>query len=311
MTSSRRYGPAVQNQFNLAGRRLGLDLAGLFEDNEDGTSQFGDLTPGLRVSSTARGRGHALSMKPQQLDPVTTEFSLTPETGSTTSVIPGGSPVQPTPMPVSPPMLKEYFGEVGGVGVRDIGESGFGMKDYNAAIDAGYDPESIKKYVMENQYNFTNIGPGARETLGITDYVSTAPGAFDYAEYGESGFGMKDVEALKAKGVPYARMKKLAEQAPRIGAGAAQYFDMAQTTAPEPDPVNYERPSGPGTTPVTGFGLGRGDGTGFAYEAFGGAGFGMKDVAALASKGASTADMQRIAKKASNIGPEARKLLGL
>ena len=97
MTSSRRYGPAVQNQFNLAGRRLGLDLAGLFEDDEDGASQFGNLVPGLNVSSIARGRGHALSMKPQQLDPVLTEFSLTPETGSTTSTLPGGS-TQPTPI---------------------------------------------------------------------------------------------------------------------------------------------------------------------------------------------------------------------
>jgi len=120
MTSSRRYGPSVQNQFNLAGRRLGLDLAGLFEEDEDGSTQFGDLVPGMRVTSTARGRGHGLTMKPQQRDAVTTEFSLTPEAkgGSSSSsssvTLPGGPPKEIEKEPEIE--LKQYFGNVGGVG---------------------------------------------------------------------------------------------------------------------------------------------------------------------------------------------------
>ena len=321
MTSSRMYGPSVQNQFNLAGRRLGLDLAGLFEDDENGSSQFGDLVPGMRVTSTARGRGHGLTMRPQQRDAVTTEFSLTPEAkgGSSSSsssssvTLPGGPPKEIEKEPEIE--LKQYVGNVGGVGVEDIGESGFGMKDYDAAIDAGYDPESIKDWVKSNRYNLENIGPGAREVLGMQDYVNLKPGKFDYSQYGESGFGMKDVEALEARGVSEEDMRILAQQAPRVGAEAAKRFGISSKTEGQarkaPAPVEYNRPSGPSATPVTGYGLGKGDGSGFNYAAFGGSGFGMKDVAALQSRGASQADMKRIAQGASNIGPEARKLLGL
>ena len=317
MTSSRRYGPSVQNQFNLAGRRLGLDLAGLFEEDEEGSTQFGDLVPGMRVTSTARGRGHGLTMKPQQRDAVTTEFSLTPEakgasSSSSSSVTLPGGPLQVQEVEKEPEIeLKQYFGNVGGVGIEDIGEKGFGMKDYNAAIAAGYDPDSIREYVMANKENLYNIGPDAQRKLGITGYVSTKPGVFDYSQYGGTGFGMEDVKALEAQGVSEADMKKLAQQAPNVGPDAAARFGIAQPAAAAPAAPSYSRPTGAGTTPVTGYGLGKGDGSGFNYAAFGGSGFGMKDVAALASRGASQADMKRIAQGASNIGPEARKLLGL
>lgn len=315
MTSSRRYGPSVQNQFNLAGRRLGLDLAGLFEENEDGSTQFGDLVPGMRVTSTGRGRGHGLTMKPQQRDAVTTEFSLTPEakgassSSSSSVTLPGGPPQEVEKEPEIE--LKQYFGNVGGVGLEDIGEKGFGMKDYNAAVAAGYDPDSIREYVMANKENLYNIGPDAQRKLGITGYVSTKPGVFDYSQYGGTGFGMEDVKALEAQGVSEADMMRLAQQAPNVGPDAAARFGIAQPAAAAPAAPSYSRPTGAGTTPVTGYGLGKGDGSGFNYGAFGGSGFGMKDVAALASKGASQADMKRIAQGASNIGPEARKLLGL
>ena len=316
MTSSRRYGPSVQNQFNLAGRRLGLDLAGLFEEDEEGSTQFGDLVPGMRVTSTARGRGHGLTMKPQQRDAVTTEFSLTPEakggsssSSSSSSVTLPGGPLKEVEEPEIE--LKQYFGNVGGVGIEDIGEKGFGMKDYNAAVAAGYDPDSIREYVMANKENLYNIGPDAQKKLGITGYVSTKPGVFDYSQYGGTGFGMEDVKALEAQGVSEADMKKLAQQAPNVGPDAAARFGIAQPAAAAPAAPSYSRPSGAGSTPVTGYGLGKGDGSGFNYAAFGGSGFGMKDVAALQSRGASQADMKRIAQGASNIGPEARRLLGL
>ena len=67
----------IAQQFRSAGSRLGLDLLGLFEDDGEGTSTLkGDFDPRLQVSSTSRGRGYGLTMKPQQRDPVTTTFEL-------------------------------------------------------------------------------------------------------------------------------------------------------------------------------------------------------------------------------------------
>ena len=82
MTSSRRYTAPVIDQFRQAGSRLGLDLAGLFEEDDNGQLGLGGFVPQMRTSSTSRGRGYGLTMKPQQKDPVTTEFALTPDKGA-------------------------------------------------------------------------------------------------------------------------------------------------------------------------------------------------------------------------------------
>ena len=222
------------------------------------------------------------------------------------------------------PSLKKYYGTVGGVGVTDIGEQGFGMKDYNAAIDAGYDPESIKEYINANRANIFNIGPDARKVLGITDYESTAPGAYDYSALGGAGFGMEELKDLQNRNVDDATIRTLAQQAPMLGPDAASSLGIQASAkqkaeaykqsqgASIPTP-SYDRPTGENTTTVTGYGLGRGDGSGFNYEAFGGGGFGLEDVKALQSKGASLEDMKKIARSAPGglIGGGAREFLGL
>lgn len=316
-----RYNKPTKSALQLAGQRFGIDLLGLFEEDDESVSDF---APGVEFEKTTKGKGGGLYMAPQPVTGETTRLQLLPRSAmvqlpSEININLPAPPIQELEEQVEEdPVLKEYFGAVGGVGVKDIGESGFGMKDYDAAIDAGYDPESIKEWVQSNRYNLENIGPGAREVLGMEDYVNLKPGKFDYTQYGESGFGMKDVEALEARGVSEEDMRILAQQAPRVGAEAAKRFGISSPSAtpapsPAPSPVEYERPTGPGTTPVTGLGLGRGDGSGFNYEAFGGAGFGMKDVEALRSKGATQERIRNIAKNApgGQIGPEARRILGL
>lgn len=314
-----RYGKPMQSALRKAGGIFGLDLAGLFEEDDEAVSDF---APGVEFEKTTKGKGGGLYMAPQPVTGETTRLQLLPRSAqvqlpSEISINLPAPPIQELEEQVEEdPVLKEYFGAVGGVGVKEIGESGFGMKDYDAAIDAGYDPESIKEWVQSNRYNLENIGPGARDVLGMENYVNVKPGKFDYSQYGESGFGMEDVKALQARGVSYADMERLARQAPRVGAEAAKMFGMsvpAPTPSPAPAPVSYNRPSGPSATPVTGYGLGKGDGSGFNYGAFGGGGFGMEDVKALQSRGASQADLKRIAQSApgGQIGPEARRLLGL
>jgi hypothetical protein len=318
-----RYGKPMESALRKAGSIFGLNLAALFDDDDESTSDF---LPGLEFSKTTKGKGGGLYFRPQPVTGETTTLSLIPAA----DVIKAPSDIDAPPIEKveeqveekeEDPILKKYFGAVGGVGVREIGAEGFGMKDYDAAIDAGYDPESIKEWVESNRYNLENIGPGAQEVLGIEGYVNTNPGKFDYSKYGESGFGMKDVEALQKRGVSYADMERLARQAPRVGPEAAEMFGIKQPQKSSPSSSSssdggassYNRPTGPGTTPVTGLGLGRGDGSGFNYEAFGGGGFGMEDVRALQSKGASEERIRSIAKKApgGRIGAGARELLGL
>ena len=306
-----RYGKPMESALRKAGGIFGINLAALFDDDDEATSDF---LPGLQFEKTTKGKGGGLYFRPQPVTGETTKLSLLPAA----DVIKAPSDIDAPPLQQleeqveEEPILKKYFGAVGGVDVRDIGGEGFGMKDYNAAIDAGYDPESIKEWVQGNRYNLENIGQGAREVLGMEDYVNVNPGKFDYTKSGGEGFGLEDVKALQERGVSFEDMRKLAQQAPRVGAGAAEMFGIKKPSS-DGGASSYKRPTGPGTTPVTGLGLGRGDGSGFNYEGFGGAGFGMEDVRALQSKGASQERIRNLALKApgGQIGKGARELLGL
>jgi|TARA_R100000084_G_scaffold86463_1_gene41071 hypothetical protein len=58
-----------------AGRLFGIDLAGLFKDDEDGKGFLG-LNPNLSFSTTSKGRGGALSFRPQQQTGVTSTLGF-------------------------------------------------------------------------------------------------------------------------------------------------------------------------------------------------------------------------------------------
>jgi len=262
-----------------AGSKLGIDLAGLFEDENGEATGFEGLFPSFKITSQLKGRSPSTATFKAAAEPArTVEFELAPEIASAVSAPPPAAPPQAA--------LKTYFGTVGGVGVEDIGEKGFGLKDYYAAIDAGYDPESIKSWVQSQRPNLYNIGPGAQEVLGIQGYESTTPGLFDYTKYGAGGFGMKDVKALRAKGVDENTIRTLAAQAPMVGPKAAAQLNVAPSRT-QTITSTYD----PGSA--------------------GGAGFGMKDVEALRAQGVSDAQMREIAKRSSMIGGGAAAYLGI
>lgn len=59
-----------------AGRLFGIDLAGLFKDDEDGEGSDLNLQPFLQFSNTSKGRGGVLSFRPQQQTGTTSTLSL-------------------------------------------------------------------------------------------------------------------------------------------------------------------------------------------------------------------------------------------
>lgn len=269
----------------MAGSRFGLsaeELAekyGLDEDTSEGIVQeFGETQPFKTSTTTYKDRGNVLGFR-------TGGRPTTTETVFARAALPTMSQAETTPE------LKQFTGTVGGVPITDIGQQGFGMKDYNAAVAAGYDPESIKDWVTANKSSLYNIGPEAQKQLGIEGYVSTTPGVFDYSEYGQSGFGMKDVQALQEKGVSEENMRTLAAQAPKVGPEAAKQLNYTPSSQQF---LNATLES-------------------FDYGAAGQAGFGMEDVKSLMSKGATTEQMRELARRApgGQVGPAARELLGL
>lgn len=83
MTSSRRK---TFDTFRKAGGMFGIDLAGLFQDDENGEGGFPEgFTPQLRVTSQLKGRSPSTATYKAPKTPArTAEFELLPETKSVT-----------------------------------------------------------------------------------------------------------------------------------------------------------------------------------------------------------------------------------
>lgn len=277
--------PATDTKYNpvrKAGRKFGIDLAGLFDDDEQSQDQLEGFAPAFKITSQLKGRSPSTATYKQPSEPArTAEFKLTPEIQSAVSA-PAAAKMEAAPE-------KTFYGYVGGADVSEIGNKGFGLKDLTAALDAGYSMDSIKNWVESQRDNLYNIGPGAQQALGIQGYVSTTPGVFDYSQYGASGFGLKDVEALRSQGVGDETLRRLAANAPMVGPGAAQQLGYTPTQAQRTESIaqSYDPASA------------------------GGAGFGLKDVEALRAQGVSESQMRDIARRSPMIGEGARQLLGL
>lgn len=277
----------------FAGLNFGLNLADLFKEDEEGTGTLEGLVPQMKYTSHLKGRSPSTLTYSQAGEPArTAEFSLVPEglaAGSISNIFSPTNTQTQQKEELEKPEEKKFQGYIGSAGVSDIGGQGFGLKDLTAALEAGYSKESIKDWVESQRNNLYNIGPGAQEALGVKGYVSTAPGVFDYTKYGASGFGLKDVEALRSQGVSDDTLKRLAANAPMVGGGAAAALGYTPTTQQRTESVaqSYDPASA------------------------GGAGFGLKDVEALRSQGVSESQMRAIAQRSPMIGEGARKLLGL
>ncbi len=64
--------------FRKAGSKFGIDLKGLFEDDEEGSAPFGGLVPGLKTTSQLKGRSPGTATFKAPSTPArTTEFVLT------------------------------------------------------------------------------------------------------------------------------------------------------------------------------------------------------------------------------------------
>lgn len=259
----------------FAGQNFGFDLPQISRDGSEQSQSFlMDYFPELKLSfGTSTGKTTRGGRLGRQSLPVTPEVTFK----------------QAIPAPTAKPTPKVFEGKIGSATIEDIGGRGFGMKDYTAAIEAGYSPESIRDYVLRNKENLYNIGSEAQKTLGITGYVSTQPGAYKYEALGGPGFGMKDIEELEQRGVGKESLMKLATQAPTVGKGAAEYL---------------------GYSPTEGQIKARELLASFNPALAGGPGFGIQDIYSLREQGASPEIMKALAGQAPRVGPDAAKILG-
>jgi|TARA_R110000782_G_scaffold19468_1_gene53107 hypothetical protein len=165
MTASRRkYAPGVINQFKLAGQRLGLNLGGLFEDDEDGNKAVDGFMPSFTEKSYSKSRGNVLSYLPQARSGSTTEFNLTPETRNNAAgsleinntntntnpnfnLTPEKDVVGPTAEELAEQERQGRFSALTDLASQYGRSSLFGHQDYLKAKEGGYSDTDIKDYL--------------------------------------------------------------------------------------------------------------------------------------------------------------------
>jgi hypothetical protein len=159
MTASRRkYAPGVVDQFKLAGQRLGLNLAGLFEDDEDGNKAIDGFLPSFTEKSYSKSRGNVLSYLPQARSGSTTEFNLTPETrnnfagsleinNTNTNLTPEKEVVGPTAEELAEQERQGRFSALTDLASQYGQSSLFGHQDYIKAREGGYSDADIKDFL--------------------------------------------------------------------------------------------------------------------------------------------------------------------
>ena len=73
-----RYDKPTESALRLAGLKLGLDLASLFDKEDDDDEAYSDFAPGVEFEKTTKGKGGGLYMRPQPVTGETTRLKFLP-----------------------------------------------------------------------------------------------------------------------------------------------------------------------------------------------------------------------------------------
>jgi|TARA_Y100000004_G_scaffold146120_1_gene166886 hypothetical protein len=356
-----------------AGQLFGIDLAGLFSDadDEEGSNPFLDL-----INSYNGGGIQNINLVGSNI-------------GANTGVIGGGVNVgqglggvtNPVTPPVTPPVTDPVDQPVTTPGTpdpisgpfpnfdfSDYGSSGYGMKDVYALLNQGASGADIRALGARAKDQGLNVGRRAEQLLNtsLSKDFEDKFGGFDYAAYGQPGFGMKDVDYVLKQGGSLEDIRRLSyaarDKGLNVGPRTQLLLEQEFGQRPNPEPVKTEENVQPfsdydfASKGGKGFGMAdidyltkagasksqlRGlrdravkeglqigeragrllqeeskrsgkDFSNFDYGAYGGKGFGMKDVEALLDQGATRKDIRRVGKRAMkkglNVGDRAKGL---
>ena len=312
-----------------AGSLFGIDLAGLFKDDENGEGGGLNLQPFLQFTNTGKGRGGVLSFRPQRQTGTTSTLGFGSMGGGINNINvvgsnigqnlgggggdggdDGGDPptTTPDPDPITGPFPDFDYSK--------YGEAGYGMKDVYALLDQGATGADIRALGARAKDQGLNVGRRAQQLLNRSlseDYADKfGGGKFKFAEYGQPGFGMKDIDYVLDQGGTLEDIRRLSYEArdkglnvgPRAQALLEQNFGQREN-APQLDP----EPKGePKQVPT--------DYKKFAdydFASQGAGGFGMKDIDYLTGQGANVRQLRALRDKARkqglNVGPKAMQLL--
>lgn len=219
MTSSAPQGSEKRGS-KLAGRRFGLDLRKLFED-EEGTSVFEGFEPMMGTTTKEFQKGRSPSSLTYKAAPQPAREVTTGPVLARTAVIETPTAPAPEPEPIPEPEVPKTLAEMSGQEIfqnfsqYDQGEQGlFGGKDVDYLRQQGVADETIREVArLRSAGEQTPAAVYARLGGTLTSSQPASAGsavnpqqyAADYlsgtTDVGAQGiFGGQDVDAMRAKG---------------------------------------------------------------------------------------------------------------
>lgn len=311
MTSSTGPRTSFGRNVTRAGQLFGIDLRGLFSDEDESTGGFEGFTPEFTLTSQRIGRSPStLRYKAPLVTPGESTFKLveTPkslvdrgEAFAPPSYIQPQAPKAeeaPAPAPAPKPTTPSYT-------YTDPGDKGaFGMKDYEELFGQGVSTAEMRKIAEASPYG---VGPAAAEKLGLKPYTEThswiQPGGQPTYKFTDPGsknvFGIEDYYELLQQNIPKVEMTKVAKSMKGgVGPEAAKALGLEQYSYV---PSEFAATRMAGAKPS------------YTYTDPGDKGaFGMKDYEELQSQGVSLDEMRKIAGKAQyGVGTKAAEILGM
>lgn len=230
-TFASKYGDFVRK----AGSKFGFDLAGLFEDTEEGSSPFDGFAPSFSMQTMQKGRPGSLTYTTPKTQARISEFSLTPEgTGSTVGSATGGTPQVPAVETPEEEKVKEkadrllssFIGPSGSAG--EIGAMGIGR-----AQEYGLSNEDILSKAKAEGLKF---GEQAAKGLGI----QTELGGYTGLDATQGALGLAGLQRAREAGLSDSAIQSLAkQQGLKFGQEAAKSLGLSQEAVYTPAPQAY------------------------------------------------------------------------
>lgn len=240
-----RYDKPTQSALRKAGMIFGLDLASLFDKEDDEDEAYSDFAPGVEFEKTTKGKGGGLYMRPQPVTGETTRLKFLPREAQIAT--PGELSIN-----LSAPSIQNLTNQMMGKEEEEemeeeildrplasfIGSGGtggaIGAQGIGKAQQYGYSDADIRAMAQQEGLKF---GENAARSLGISTELTSAKGQ------GGTGGALGDtaVTNLRNRGLADEAIVSLARQqglkfgekaAASLGVGQDMMYQAPKAAAP-------------------------------------------------------------------------------
>ena len=230
-----RYDKPTESALRKAGMIFGLDLASLFDKEDDEDEAYSDFAPGVEFEKTTKGKGGGLYMRPQPVTGETTRLKFLPREAQI--MTPGELSINlsaPSIQNLTNQMMdKEIEEEEEEILDRPLasfigsggGGSAIGAQGIGRAQEYGYSDSDIRAMARQENLKF---GENAARSLGINTELSSARGG-DVDPSITGALGASALERLRNRGLADEAIVSLAkQQGLKFGEAAGQQLGVGQ-----------------------------------------------------------------------------------